>query len=99
MSDFIKRRTELGGKDKKPKVKPRGGEKKLKESKAKVLNKKAYDLARSRKESGRLNTTDLIASLNALKGVEISKGVTTGVLKGLGKKINKVIPITGSKKD
>ena len=92
MSDFIKRRKELSGKG--PKVKPRGGEAKLKESKAKALLAK-------RKESGRKDTTDLIRSLNALKGVEISKGVSTSTLKGVGKKIAGVIPLagTGTKKD
>jgi len=57
----------------------------------------AYKLARERKKAGRLNTDDLIRSANALKGVEISKGVSTGVLKSLGNKIAKAIPLTGAK--
>ena len=60
-------------------------------------NKTAYELARERKINARLSTDDLIRSANALKGVEISKNVTTGVLKSLGNKIAKQIPLTGSK--
>jgi hypothetical protein len=80
-----------------PTIKPRGGEKKLKDSKSKVLTNKAYELARNRKSEGRLDTKDLIQSLNAVKGVEISKGVSASVLKGVGNKIAKVIPLTGKK--
>tara|TARA_X000001388_G_C2148861_1_gene91641 strand:- start:82 stop:324 length:243 start_codon:yes stop_codon:yes gene_type:complete len=39
----------------------------------------------------------LIASLNALRGVQISKGVSTSTLKGVGKKIAGVIPLVGTK--
>jgi|TARA_A100000171_G_scaffold4040_1_gene3340 hypothetical protein len=78
-----------------PKIKPRGGEKKLKDSKNKVLINKAYELARSRKSEGRLDTKDLIQSLNAVKGVEISKGVSASVLKGVANKIANVIPVAG----
>ena len=71
-----------------PKVKPRGGETKLKESKAKAFLFK-------RKESGRKDPQDLIRSLNAINGVSIASSVGTGALKSMGKKINKVIPFTG----
>ena len=67
-----------------PKVKPRGGETKLRESQAKALLLK-------RKESGRKNSQDLIRSLNAMDGVSISSSVGTGALKSIGKKINKVL--------
>ena len=39
----------------------------------------------------------LIASLNSLRGVQISKGVSTSTLKGVGKKIAGVIPLVGTK--
>jgi hypothetical protein len=71
-----------------PKIQPRGGKAKLELSKAKSLLAK-------RKESGRKDTTDLIRSLNAVKGVEISKGVSASVLKGVANKIANVIPVAG----
>ena len=72
-----------------PKIQPRGGKAKLELSKAKSF------LAR-RKEFGRKNTDDLIRSLNAVKGVEISKGVTASTLKGVANKIANVIPFAGA---
>jgi len=95
MSDFIKRRKELSGKG--PKVKPRGGEKKLRVSKNKAL----FAKVREKKEEGRINLSDLINELNSKKGVEISSNVTASTLKGVGKKIAGVIPLagTGTKKD
>ena len=85
MSDFIKRRTELSGKDKKPKVKPRGGEKKLQISKNKAL----YAKAKERKTDGKINLSDLIDSLNARKGVELSTKMSKGSLAGLAGAITK----------
>ena len=66
--------------------------------KPKGKNKTAYELARERKINARLSKDDLIRSANALKGVEISKGVTTGVLKSLNNKLTGSIPFIGSKK-
>jgi hypothetical protein len=83
MSDFIK----------KPKVKPRGGEKKLQISKNKAL----YAKAKEKKTDGKINLSNLIKELNARKGVEISAGVTASTLKGVGKKIAGVIPLVGTK--
>ena len=72
-----------------PTIKPRGGKTKLELSKAKAFLSK-------NKESGRRSTQDLIRSLNAVKGVEISKGVSASVLKSVGNKIANVIPLAGA---
>jgi chorismate synthase len=66
-----------------PKIKPRGGKTK---TRIKKLNSGG---------EGRLDTKDLIQSLNAVKGVEISKGVSASVLKGVANKIANVIPVAG----
>ena len=80
-----------------PKVKPRGGEKKLQVSKNKAL----FAKAREKKEEGRINLSDLINELNARKGIEVSKGVSASTLKGVGKKIAGVFPlvVTKTRKD
>ena len=59
---------------------------------------KAYELARERKQSGRLNMDDLRNAINSVKGVTVTKNVTPAALKSVGKKINKVIPFVGTKK-
>ena len=69
------------------------------DSKKAVDNSAAFKLARERKKEGRIGTEDLIRSLNALKGVEISKGATKTTLKSAANKIAKVIPgIAGKRK-
>jgi len=73
MSDFINRRKKLGGKG--PKVKPRGGEKKLELSKAKA--------------DARVNVADFIKQLNKRKGVELSTGLGSSALSGLAGAITK----------
>ena len=60
--------------------------------------KKAYELARERKQSGRLNMDDLRNAINAVKGVTVTKNVTPAALKSVGKKINAAIPLVGTKK-
>ena len=92
-TDFIKRTTQLSGKDKGPKVKPRGGKAKLAESKNKAL----FAKAKEKKGDSRINLSDLINELNARKGIEVSKGVTASTLKGVGKKIAGVFPLVGTK--
>ena len=59
---------------------------------------KAYELARERKPSGRLNMDDLRNAINAVKGVTVTKNVTPAALKSVGKKINAAIPLVGTKK-
>ena len=61
--------------------------------------KKAYELARERKQSGRLNMDDLRNAINSVKGVTVTKNVTPAALKSVGNKISKVIPLTTKKKD
>jgi len=85
MSDFIKRRTELSGKDKGPKVKPRGGKAKLAESKNKAL----FAKAKEKKPDTRINLSDIINELNARKGVELSTKMGKGSLAGLAGAITK----------
>jgi len=68
-----------------PKVKPRGGEKKLQISKNKAL----FAKAREKKEEGRINLSDLINELNARKGVELSTKMGKGALTGLAGAITK----------
>ena len=84
-TDFIKRRTQLSGKDKGPKVKPRGGKAKLAESK----NKAHFAKAKEKKGDSRINLSDLINELNARKGVELSTKMGKGALTGLAGAITK----------
>jgi len=76
-----------------PKVKPRGGEKKLQISKNKAL----FAKAKEKKSDARINLSDLINELNARRGIQVSKGVTASTLKGVGKKIAGVFPLVGTK--
>jgi hypothetical protein len=68
-----------------PKVKPRGGETKLKISK----NKATYAKIRENKPHGRVNVSDFIRQLNNRKGVELSTGLGSGALSGLARAITK----------
>ena len=60
--------------------------------------KKAIELARDRKKTGRLNMDDLRNAINSVKGVTVTKNVTPAALKSVGKKINAAIPLVGTKK-
>jgi hypothetical protein len=82
-TDFIKRRKKLGGKG--PKVKPRGGEKKLQISK----NKATFSKIKENKPDGRVKVEDFIRQLNKRKGVELSTGLGSGALSGLARAITK----------
>ena len=59
---------------------------------------KAYELARERKKSGRIQLEDLRRAINAVKGVSVTKNVTPAALKSVGKKINAAIPLMNAKK-
>tara|TARA_R100000231_G_C5196336_1_gene126010 strand:+ start:223 stop:483 length:261 start_codon:yes stop_codon:yes gene_type:complete len=83
MNDFVNGRKKFGGKG--PKVKPRGGETKLKTSQ----NKAIFSKIKENKPDGRINITDIIRELNNRKGVELSTGLGKAGLEGLAKAINK----------
>jgi len=83
MSDFINRRKKLGGKG--PKVKPRGGEKKLELSKAKAT----FSKMKENKPDARVNVENFIKQLNKRKGVELSTGLGSSALSGLAGAITK----------
>ena len=70
------------GTKKRPTIKPRGGEEKLKKSKEAASKFKK-----------------LRESLNNMRGISVAEGVGAAGLRSIAGKINKVIPITGSKKD
>ena len=68
-----------------PKVKPRGGETKLKISQ----NKAIFSKIKERKSDGRVDVADVIRELNNRKGVELSTGLGKAGLQNLARAINK----------
>ena len=73
------------GNGKGPKVKPRGGETKLKISQ----NKAIFSKIKEKKPDGRVNVADFIRQLNKRKGVELSTGLGSGALSSLARTITK----------